>query len=574
MPQDAFTLHHAALELDGLLKNAKTERINQTDKNSVVFQLRCADKVTRRLFVSANADGARVCVTKRNDAAPLSAPAFCMLLRKHLSRSSISKIEAVPFERIVEITFDAKDELGVKSTKKLICEVMGKYSNVTLVENGKVLGAIHSTDFDFNLQRPVFPGATFIYPKPQDKINADDTPALKSALAQFEGTTVSADALEEFAFSRFKGLARQTAAGLSSSFTSNQITRGVKAFKTDDFIKYFQDFYFSPECKPNVVFSPLYSDFFIIDDGCAEGEKRCFSTINDAVDYFFTKKEERALFKAKVSKLSSIVNKKLKKLEKNLQIAEEKLLSCRNADELTLKGQLLISYAYKIKSGEKKVALPDYTKEGEPLIEIKLDDKLTPVQNAEVFFKKYGKLKKTEAAVSPQREELLSEIEYLKTVLVEIEKAESAADFDDVEEELKQIGLIRAPKTKERKKTSQFRLFSYKGYDVRAGRNNLQNDRLVAESDRNDVWLHAKGYRSSHVVIKSHGNPVPEEVILFAAELCAFYSGGKQGDKIPVDYALKKHVKKPSGAKPGLVYYTNQKTLLVTPKPQTEYAAN
>ena len=284
------------------------------------------------------------------------------------------------------------------------------------------------------------------------------------------------------------------------------------------------------------------------------------------------KKEAKAAFSAKKRKLTDVTKSHLKKLEKKLQTFNEKILSASTADELKKNGELIIAYLYKIKPGDEVLIAEDYTKENYPEVKIKLDKNLTPQENAEKLFKRYAKLKKTVVATEPQIKETKEQIAYFESILSDIERAETTEDFDDLTEELIAASLIPEQKQRknEKKKKSPFRNFYYDGFEISAGRNNVQNDRLVTEAERADIWLHTKNYHSSHVIIRTKGEKVPDNVLLFAAQICAYYSNAKSGDKIPVDYTLRKFVKKPAGAPLGKVYYTEQKTLLVTPDPHTE----
>ena len=567
MPQDAFTIFHTSIELNGILANSKIEKINQPKKDAVTLGLRTADKKNVILLISANANGARVCITSNNQQAPLQAPAFCMLLRKHLARATIKCIEAVAYERIMIITFDCKDELGTPSEKKAIVEIMGKYSNVTLVEKEIILGAMKTTDFDYNLTRPIFPGAKYVFPLPQNKLNAGSEKEIIKAYNAFEGN------LENFIFNKLRGVSKATADEIAFRFYGkNNIMRDIKKIKINDFILYYQNFYNNAKPTPNVVFDKNYSDFFILDYKTVGGNKKYFESINSAIDYYYTEKETEAEFSSKKRKLTDITKAHIKKLSKKLQTFKEKILSANDADELKKNGELIIAYLYKIKPGDEYLIANDYTKDDYPEIKIKIDKNLTPQENAEKLFKRYTKLKKTVIATKPQIAETEEQILYFENILCDINNAESAEDISDLTEELIAASLIPAPKQRknEKKKKSSYRNFCYLGFDISAGRNNVQNDRLVTEAERADVWLHTKDYHSSHVIVHTKGKKVPAEVLLFASEICAYYSTAKTGDKIPVDYTLRKFVKKPTGSALGNVYYTEQKTLLVTPNPHIE----
>ena len=402
---------------------------------------------------------------------------------------------------------------------------------------------------------------------PQDKINADETEKIRAAYSFYDGE------LEGFIFNKLKGVSKPTADEIAFRFCEKyDITRDVKNFKIDDFITFYQSFYECNHFTPNVVKDENYSDFFILDYKTTGKNKTFFSDINSAIDYYFSIKEAKAAYSAKKRKLTDVTKSHLKKLEKKLQTFNEKILSASTADELKKNGELIIAYLYKIKPGDEFLIAEDYTKENYPEVKIKLDKNLTPQENAEKLFKRYAKLKKTVVATEPQIKETKEQITYFESILSDIERAETTEDFDDLTEELIADSLIPAQKQRknEKKKKSPFRNFYYEGFEISAGRNNVQNDRLVTEAERADIWLHTKNYHSSHVIIRTKGKNVPDNVLLFAAQICAYYSNAKSGDKIPVDYTLRKFVKNPAGAPLGKVYYTEQKTLLVTPDPHTE----
>lgn len=564
MPQDAFTIKHTAKELNDKLVGAKIEKINQPDKDEVILFLH-KNYDNFKLLLNTNADYARVCITENNKEAPIQAPNFCMLLRKHLLRATIQKIEAIPFERIIVITLACRDEIGTPSTKLLYCEIMGKYSNVTLVENGKILGAVKTTALSEDLARPIFPGVIYTLPTPQNKVDFSDINGAKEALKSFEGND-----FVQFIFNSFKGVSIKTAREIACLYRakSSADLSDIKNINIQDFILFFESFYNSPSFNPCCTFTPKNSDFFVTDYLSVLDDKKYFKSVNSAIDFFYSNKENAFRFSLKKSRLLDVIKAYKKKQEKKLQIVMEKLVDCSNLETYRLKGELIIAYIYKIKKGMQFVEVENYNEEDCPLVKISLDDKLTPEQNAERYFKQYNKKKKTIAAVTPQKTEIDELLNYCASVIMEIEKAENFDDFADIEEELRLFGLIKQPiNTKKQKvKISKPRYYEYKGYEIFVGKNNIQNDRLTISADRNDLWLHTKDYHSAHVIIKNKGEDFPEDVILYAAEICAFFSNAKSSTKVPVDYTFKKFVKKPAGAKIGTVYYTNQKTILVDPK--------
>ncbi len=560
MPQDAFTIFHTANELNSKIVGAKIDKANQPDKDTVVLTIRVNGK-NQKLCVSANASLARICLTEDKDDAPLQAPSFCMLLRKHLVRGIILKVYAIPFERIIALDILCKDELGVTSNKTLYVEIMGKYSNLILCENGKILGAIKTTNLDFDISRQIFPGIDYILPTPQDKVELTNEIASKDALKKYE---VGVD-LTSFIFNNFKGFSKQTAKEISARFEILDICKNP--LDINAFYKFLLDFYFTKDLSPNYSFFSKPIDFYAVNYISDNNEKIKTDSLSLAIDTYFTNRKNSAVLDLNRRRLLDTAKAFEKKVAKKLQIVLDKILACEDMEKYMLYGELIISNLYQIKQGVDKIEVNDYTKEDYPLITIPLDKTLSPKKNAEKYFKKYNKLKKTLCAVLPQKEELDRTLEYLSGVFHEIELAETLEDFTDIKEELENQGLIskQTNNKKEKKKLSKPRYFEYLGYEIFVGRNNLQNDRLTLSADRFDLWLHTKNYHSSHVIIKNKGVNIPDEVILFAAEICAYYSQARNSDKIPVDYTFKKFVKKPPKSPVGTVYYTDYKTILVTP---------
>lgn len=562
MPQDAFTVYHTALELNKRLKNAKIDKINQPKNDVVVFSVRAQNK-NEKLVISANAENSRVSLTSVNKEAPLQAPAFCMLLRKHLTHAVIEKIEVVPYERIIVFTFNTKNEMRESGVKLLYVEIMGKYSNITLTEDGKILGAIKQSQSIEGI-RPIFPGMVYKLPIPQDKVELSDEISSLKVLNSYQGGDFS-----KFVFENFKGLSKQTANEIVYRFfgTASPDYETVKNSKIADFYNHFKNFYELNNYNPCVILTKDVKDFFVVDYKSIPQEKSFKPDLLQTIEEFFDDKETSRNFEDRKRKLLTVVNGVDKKLKKKYQIALEKLLSCKNMQQDRIFGELIISNLYRIKQGEKSVELENYYSETYEKVKIPLDEKLSTKENAERYFKKYNKEKKTVNSVEPQIVELEQSLKYVQSLYDEIELCQTLADFNDVEEELIEAGFIKSQKQnqKRREQKSSYRTYSYKGFDILVGRNNLQNTRLTSSADRNDLWLHTKDYHSAHVIIKTNGRTVPDDVLLYASEICAFYSKASKSDKVPVDYTLKKHVKRPQGLPLGMVYYTEQKTILVTP---------
>lgn len=540
MPQDAFTLRRNALELDGRLRGGRINKINQPEKEELSFII-YTGKRSVKLVLNVNASDCGVYFSEAEQENPLVAPGFCMLLRKHLQGAEILQVSQIEFERILAIRFGCNSDFS-SCERVLYCEIMGKYSNLILTENGTVLGALKTASLDANCKRMIFAGVKYTLPAPQDKVDPRDLNALKSALDGEEG---NARAL----FLRVAGLAPSTAEKIA------------ECYRGGDYAEHVQRFIFHSPTVPCILFregKPVDFTAYAVERGVA-----CES-LSDAQCRFYTKRREEKDFGALARKLSSAISSAIKKQEKRLAQIAERRRECADAEENRVKGELLTANIYLLRRGMKECVLDNYY-DGSKL-KITLDPLLAPAQNAQAYYKKYRKQKRTLEILDPQEEEARAELDYAESLSAFVSAAAHREDLKCAEEELLTAGYLRAPHEKTRKKKEEFsfRTFEKEGFRILAGRNNLQNDRLLKAGAPDDLWLHAQKYHSCHVLIKTEGRAVPKEVLLFAAGVCARYSDGK-GDRIPVDYCLLKHVKKPPKAKAGFVTYKEYKTLLVAP---------
>ncbi|MBO4940500.1 MAG: NFACT family protein [Clostridia bacterium] len=556
MPQDAFHIRRLSKELDTFLVGGKINRVSQANKDDLTFII-YTKKTTVKLLLSTNASGARVCLTQiEKEPAPV-APNFCMLLRKHLLGAEIVSIKQHEFERIIEITLFCKSDFS-ESTRVLHCELMGKYSNLVLTENGVILGALKTTALEDSTRRILFAGAKYEYPVPQEKLSPFDRAGMRRIIENYLSTrTEGADkeGLAVFLFENVAGLALPTA---------REIVKRAGTTPLWDFVGEFCE---NEPCAPCVRFvGGAPNDFFAFDvDG---GEK--MPSLCKAEDVFFTLKESKKGFEDKKRKLENTARALKKKQAKKLQDTMERLAEADKAEIYRIKGELLTANLYKIEKGMTGIELENWYSPDMEKIKIALDATLPPSKNAQKYFKTYNKHKRAKEVLTPILQREQEEIAYTDSVIASVQLAESAEDLKEIEAELTQMGLLRAPKervgAKRKEMIVPFREFEHDGFRILAGRNNLQNDRLLRQADPDDIWLHTQKYHSSHVIICTGGRQVRDETIGYAAEICAYYSDGQGGDKIPVDYCKRKFVKKPNKSKAGFVTYTDYKTVLVTPK--------
>lgn len=561
MPQDAITLRKTAIELNEVISGAKINKINQPTADEVILSLYCKSGAAK-LCVCANAIGARVGFTTLEKKNPSTPSGFCMLLRKHLLNATIKCVEALSGERIIKITFDGKNEFMEPVEKQLYCEIMGKYSNVIFCENEIIYGTLKTSMLEIGKERALLAGVRYALPKSQGKCDIEDKANALELLSNF-----SSGDLGQFIFNNFQGFSLATANEIVFKLFGKTVFEENILLTIDNYNK-ICDFVNAKVEKPNVVSSnEKLIDFYFCDYKSISGNKIYFDSLLQAEAYYFDTKQSVREFAELKNKLSSTVKSKLKKEEKKLQIIKEKELACTEAESLRQLGELIISNIYKIKRGDKIVRVDNYYDENKP-IDIKLDEQLSPNANAQKYFKKYNKLKNTLKAIIPQKEQAEYECEYLQSVLAELEIAFTVNDLTAIEDELKQTGVIKVDqkvKVSKKQEKIEYRIFEYNGYTIYAGKNNIQNDKLTFSARASDLWLHTKDYHSAHVIIPCGSSHIPDEILQLAAEICAYYSEAKNGDKVPVDYTQRKYVKKPPKSKYGAVIYTDFKTVYVTP---------
>ena len=569
MPQDAFHIRRLVGELNTLLVGGKVNRISQVNKDELTLII-YTGKTTVKLIVSANASNARVCLSlTEKEPAPV-APNFCMLLRKHLQNAEILSVRQHEFERIVEITFHCTSDFS-ECDRVLYCELMGKYSNVILTEKGVILGALKTTALENDNHRILLAGAKYLYPAPQDKLSPFDGAGMRSRLENYlsmrpEG--VDADTLSSFLFENVYGLALPTAreiikrAVLINGGVENLLSPSAK----NPLWSFVGEFCENEPNAPCIKWERgVMTDFFAFPvDGGQSTPSLC-----KAEDEFYTARESKKGFDDKKRKLENAVRALKKKQTKKLQETLERLKDAEKAETFRIKGELLTANLYRLEKGMTEIELENWYAQEGGTVKISLDATMSPSKNAQKYFKTYNKYKRAKEILTPMLKTEEAEIEYTDSVASAITAAETMLDLKEIETELTEMGLLRAQKEraggKKKELVIPFREYEFDGVKIYAGRNNLQNDRLLRAADPDDIWLHTQKYHSSHVIIALEGRQVSDELLLYAAEICAYYSDGRDGDKIPVDYCKRKYVKKPNKSKAGFVIYTDYKTVLVKP---------
>ncbi len=543
MSFDGFFLHHMVEELRRELVNGRIQKINQPFEQELVLQIR-SNRQSHRLLLSAHPVFGRIQLTQTTFENPAQPSTFIMVLRKYLQGALIESIEQVENDRIVEMTVSNKNEIGDHIQATLIIEIMGKHSNILLVDKSshKILEVIKHVGFSQNSYRTLLPGSTYIAPPSTESLNpfTIKDEKLFEILQTQETTAKNLQSL-------FQGLGRDTANELESILVSEKLS----AFRN----------FFNQETKPCLTetsFSPVPFANQVADS---------FASLSDLLDTYYKDKAERDRVKQQASELIRRVENELQKNRHKLKKQEKELLATDNAEEFRQKGELLTTFLHQVPNDQDQVVLDNYYT-NQP-ITIALDKALTPNQNAQRYFKRYQKLKEAVKYLTDLIEETKATILYLESVETVLNQA-GLEEIAEIREELIQTGFIRRrqrEKIQKRKKPEQY-LASDGKTIIYVGRNNLQNEELTFKIARKEeLWFHAKDIPGSHVVISGNLDP-SDEVKTDAAELAAYFSQGRLSNLVQVDMIEVKKLNKPTGGKPGFVTYTGQKTLRVTPDPE------
>ena len=562
MPQDAFTLKYLCDELNELLKGGKVNRITEPTNDELVLTI-YTGKRTEKLLLNVNPSSPRIGVIEREMESPLTAPNFCMLMRKHLLSATLDSVELVGFDRIVKFNFTASAEFFDAVKKTLYVELMGRYSNIILTENGKILGGNRGINMFDNGVRPLIVGLPYVFPPTGDKKLPNDE-SLIDYFNAFDGQNFA-----EYICKGVQGIAPSTAQEILHLYLKSG--KSIESGFAKDFFEFFNDFLFNCKLNPCVTLdNGKVMDVSVFPYQKVTGEKIFFDSLYKAEEYYFTRKETAKKYSQKKERLTSVVNTAIKKIKKRITAITAKERDALSADENRLKGELILANIYKIKQGDSQVELDNYY-DG-TTIKIELDQRLSPSKNSENYYKKYNKQKRTLTALEPQKNQAQQELDYYLSVLDEISIAEDIDELNLIASELEQVGVLKVAQTQKRKKQQEnlYNNYLINGFTVKAGRNNLENDKLTFSSKPKDLWLHAKDYHSSHVIIETCGKVVPIEVIKIAGEICGYYSKARESGKVEISYTEKKNVKKNPGGKFGSCHYEHYQTILVEPQKHAE----
>ena len=561
-------------ELNNVLSQGRVDKILQPEYDEIILGIRAGGK-NHKLVLSASSSNPRIHLTTTQKENPEKAPMFCMLLRKHLLGGKVVAVIQPDFERVAEIHIESRDELGDISVKRLIIEVMGRVSNIILADGeGKVLGSIKHIDFSVSQVRQLIPGMLYEMPPSQGKINPLEATAeeIEDKLCQY---SLGAD---KFILDTFVGIGPMSAREIAyratgSADTNCQLMSIEQKTKFSEFLKEFF------EKIKSGFFSPvlIYKDEEKIKDfsgiNITHYENLFFvkprDSFNEAVDEYFKTKDFQERISQKTSSLMKFVETNIQRCQKKLALQQQKMKDCESKEKYKVMGDLLTANLYRVNYGDEFAQLENFYNNME-ILKIPLKPQLSPSQNAQRYYTIYQKLKNAEVITAQQMELARQEIDYLENIKENLMIVENEREINELREELYIQGyhVKRVEKSKIRKQASkplQFQLSD--GFVCYVGRNNMQNDELTLRQSRaNDLWFHTKLIHGSHTVIKTEGRTPSDDVIVEAAKICAYYSKARNSANVPVDYTIIKNVKKPSGAKPGMVIYDNYNTVNVKPE--------
>lgn len=564
MAFDGITVSNIVKELQEQLTGARVSKIAQPENDELMLTFKGVNRGQIRLLLSASASLPLIYVTESNKQGPLTAPNFCMLLRKHIGNGKIVRVWQPGLERIIRFEIEHYDEMGDLRRKELILELMGKHSNLIFCdEKQMIIDSIKHISAQTSSVREVLPGRTYFIPQTQQKYDPCHTSREEFCAGVFSKPMPLSKAL----YSTYTGISPVIAeelcfrASLESDQSAHSIPEMAQLHLYTIFSHLMEDVA-EGKFTPNIIygkdhtpveFSPVRLSMY--------GDCECqeFSSISQVLEQFYKMRSTVTRIRQKSSELRRIVGTALDRTRKKYDLQARQLKDTEKRDKYKVYGELLHTYGYNAEPGAKQLkALNYYTNEE---ITIPLDETLTAQENAARYFEKYGKLKRTCDALSELIQETKSDLEQLESIQTFLDMALSEEDLVQVKEELTEAGYIRRRYTGKKVKVTS-RPFHYRsadGFDIYVGKNNYQNDELTFKfASGGDWWFHAKGAPGSHVIVKANGEELPDATFEDAARLAAYYSKNRGSSKVEIDYIEKKHVKKPNGAKPGfVVYYTN-----------------
>lgn len=568
MSMDGLSLYSAMNELNKRLAGGKIDKIQQTDKEELLLMVRSLGQ-TYRLLINASAADNRVQLTELKKQAPSEAPMFCMLLRKRIAGGKIVRFEQERLDRVLKISIETYNDLGDLSVFALYCELMGKHSNIILVnEKGVIVDAIKHVGLGMSSVRFVMPGLEYSAPPAQDKQDPSKASADDFSMAMCMVGMSIAKALSNAFFGLSPAVAAQLVARYTDKTECTQLSEAEREELAERLAAFYADMAQGKE-KASAVLNAFGETEAVYPFAIAGGGIKLYDSIGEALDSLYINSDRREWAKRHGASARKVLQNNIERCEKKLALYADALNSGEQMEKCRLYGELLTANLHSLKSGTDTAAVDNYYADPVERIAIPLDRQLTPGENAQRYYKKYQKLKAARDMAIVQREQTLSELNYLEGQLDNLTKCTAENELSELIEELKDQGYIKRDKGGKKKMklaaSKPMHFVSSTGADIYVGKNNRQNDELTLHfASPNDIWMHTKNIAGSHVIVKG-ASEQDTATMTEAALLAAYYSRARGSENVAVDYTPRKYVKKPAGAKPGMVIYTTNKTAYVTP---------
>lgn len=567
MPLDAICLQGVVGELAPQLTGSRIEKIQQPARDQIILLLRGS----RRLFLNAGANQPRIHLTEQLRDNPSQPPMFCMLLRKHLSGGIIESVRQEPLERVVTLTVLASDEMGERSRFTLVWEGMPRRANLILCDrDGRIIDCLRRVDLEAEQDRQVLPGLFYRLPTRQDK--RSPLSVTEEEFAALLGRAAPDAPLDGWLLDTFTAISPLVARELTvraCGSTDAPVSQGSALW--DVFSRWQKDVNENTFTPTLIKRNGSLADFTYgpVTQYGTYAETEIYDSFSHLLDDFYEKREQAERVKQKGRDLLKTATTARDRVRRKLAAQEKELAACLDRDHLRICGELITANLYRMERGQSRLTAQNYYDENCADMDIPLDVRLSPQENAARYFKQYAKAKTAEKYLTAQLQKGGEELQYLESVLQELAQAESEQDFNDIRTELTDGGYLRGrgkkqPGFQRASKPREFR--SSAGLRILVGRNNRQNDRLTTkDADKRDIWLHTQKIHGSHVILCTGGTEPDEQSLMEAASLAAYFSQAQGSTKVPVDYTPVKFVKKPAGAKPGMVVYTTYQTMLADP---------
>ena len=568
MSMDGLSLYSAMNELNKRLAGGKIDKIQQTDKEELLLMVRSLGQ-TYRLLINASAADNRVQLTELKKQAPSEAPMFCMLLRKRIAGGKIVRFEQERLDRVLKISIETYNDLGDLSVFALYCELMGKHSNIILVnEKGVIVDAIKHVGLGMSSVRFVMPGLEYSAPPAQDKQDPSKASADDFSMAMCMVGMSIAKVLSNAFFGLSPAVAAQLVARYTDKTECTQLSEAEREELAERLAAFYADMAQGKE-KASAVLNALGETEAVYPFAIAGGGIKLYDSIGEALDSLYINSDRREWAKRHGASARKVLQNNIERCEKKLALYADALNSGEQMEKCRLYGELLTANLHSLKSGTDTAAVDNYYADPVERIAIPLGRQLTPGENAQRYYKKYQKLKAARDMAIVQREQTLSEQNYLEGQLDNLTKCTAENELSELIEELKDQGYIKRDKGGKKKMklaaSKPMHFVSSTGADIYVGKNNRQNDELTLRfASPNDIWMHTKNIPGSHVIVKG-ASEQDTATMTEAALLAAYYSRARGSENVAVDYTPRKYVKKPAGAKPGMVIYTTNKTAYVTP---------